>query len=280
MKIRAKEIDELICIANKLISINEPYSLSSEKIYYTENIFNKLCLHLGSFRKNIPKKRNKEFEDITQSTDISVLAGITRMIIESSNIVSYFAENTQEKERLDFRINLYDYHYTKDTIKILDKLGLKKSDMCYLDKWGLDMNKKNFEDNKYFIKLSDKEKKMLLGGQKAYYWRSERSKHTVFSKNIEEGIYRLLSHYVHSFPIGTTMYTGEGNSILSLKNTVFLIVETVINYTAVAMKVYLALNFTLGKKLTIEEKDFIASVATDKFILEWIENFNKENLFL
>ncbi|MEZ9038749.1 DUF5677 domain-containing protein [Vibrio cyclitrophicus] len=267
MNYRIEELNELVTIADRLCTGGERTSATTFKAYHAEEVFNKLCLHLNSLRNHL------SFHASDQSNiDISVLASIVRMIIESSNAVFYFCERGLSDEEVEFRVYLYAHHHSIEQNAILEKLSI---DTRWFSHWGFS-SIRVLEENKYFQSLTQGEQKQLLKGQKAYYRRGVRSKLSPFPKEIEEGLYKLFSNYTHSFPLGNTLYMGRGNlNPLNIVNSLFLVIETAISFSSSAMKSYSSLRRKIGQRVTAEEKLFVKNAAKSKCLIKWLEQENR-----
>ncbi|BDV44199.1 hypothetical protein GURASL_31220 [Geotalea uraniireducens] len=267
LKFRTDEIPKIIGIAEKLSTISEFPTGSTSRALHAEEIFNKLILHIASFRKHLASN-NKE----TGHVDISVLAALARMVIETHNALCYFCDASASKDELDFRIWLYHLHYSCDLRNILSCFNFTDHDsiMSTFEMTGR-MSVSCLERNVFFTNLTEKEQRQLLLGRKAFYWRGRRPKKSPFSKEMEEGVYKLLSNYVHSFPLGNIMYRGGGSANhLNFYNSAFLIVEVFVSYSAAATLTYCRLRRKLGTRITTEEKAYLNDMATDVPIKEWL----------
>lgn len=262
---RISEIPKLVQLAGSLRTLSEYPTASTSRTLHAEEIFNKFALHLETFQRNLNVNN-------TSAIDISVLASIARMIIEAHNVLSYFCDTAITREETEFRTWLYQLHYAHDILTILDKLGFTDQDsiVSRFTSSGR-MSASNLEENHYFKRLDNKEQKRLLLGHKAFYWRGRRPKRSPFSKETEEGIYKLLSNYVHSFPLGIMMYKGSAPmNHLNFSNSAFVIIEVVVAYSASAILSYSALRKKLGSRISTAEKAYLRSIVTDKPIQEWL----------
>ncbi|WP_243374389.1 hypothetical protein [Geotalea sp. SG265] len=262
---RISEIPKLVKLADSLSTIHEYPTGSTSRALQAEEIFNKFVLHLTSFKRNLPKVNEP-------AIDISVLASIARMIIEAHNILCYFCETSASKDEMDFKIWLYILHYSHDVLAILKKLEFTDADSI-VSRFNMSgrMSISCLESNGYFKGLSEKEQKQLMLGHKAVYWRGQRPKRSPFPKETEEGIYKLLSNYVHSFPLGNTMYKGAAPlNHLNFENSAFVIVEVVVSYSASAILSYCSLRRKLGSRIPAREKAYLKDIATDRPIKEWL----------
>lgn len=262
---RISEIPKLVQIANSLSTFDEYPTASTARALQAEEIFNKLTIHLESFKRNLKI-------DSKSRIDISVLASIARMLIEAHNILSYFCDTSITTAEVEFRSWLYILHYDHDVLAILKKLEFTDQDSI-VSRFSMTngMSISKLEGNSYFKSLSVKEQKQLLLGHKAVYWRGRRPKGSPFPKETEEGIYKLLSNYVHSFPLGNMMYKGAAPmNHLNFDNSAFVIVEVVVSYSASAILSYSALRKRLGSRISSGEKTYLRSIATDKPIQDWL----------
>lgn len=275
MEIRTNEISKLATLAGKLSTLSEKTRASSFRVYHAEEIFNKFVLHLISFQHNLPESTQDRFPDL------SVLASIARMVIEAHNAVHYFADKSLSEEQIKFRVWLYVLHYCSEFLRVLDKFTFEKSESIY---WNFETSKNisisELKRNSYFNSFTKKEQAMLLRAQKAFYWRGSRPKNSPFPGEYEEAIYKLLSNYVHSFPLGNTMYKGGGSANpLSFENFVFLVIEAVVCYSASVISMYSALRWKLARRLSKEEKSYLKALPTSRSIEKWISFKKTERLY-
>lgn len=263
---RTNEIPKILTIARSVSTIREYPTGSTARVLQAEEIFNKLTLQLTSFKKLTTKANEAEL------VDISALAAISRMIIELHNALCYFCDASASKDEIDFRIWLYNLHYSSDLLKILTKFEFSDDDSIMSTFEMADrMAVRCLEENEFFKKLTEKEQKQLLLGHKAFYWRGRRPKGSPFSTKIEEGAYKLLSNYVHSFPLGNMMYRGSGPlNHLNLENSAFVIVEVCVSYSAAIILTYCGLRRKLGSRISANEKAYLKVMATESPMKEWL----------
>ncbi|EGQ9819146.1 hypothetical protein FV768_24925 [Vibrio parahaemolyticus] len=263
LKDRVEMFNEVVALSEKLTTYSERFTATSVRAYHAEEVFNKLCLHLKSFQRNLYLEKEEG-----ELVDISVLASISRMIVEASNAVFYFTDRGVSESEVEFRVWLSARHQDVDLQVILDKLNIKFAHIVDTSHYAIEV----LENNGYYKSLTSSEQKTLMKGQKAYYRRGNRSSMNPFPKEIEEGIYKLLSNYVHSFPAGNSLYTGRATlHPLNFQNSAFIIIETALCYSSAAIWAYVKLRWKLGKRLDDEEKQFLKNISQGRVILHWLE---------
>jgi len=168
------------------------------------------------------------------------------------------------------------YHQDSDLDKILQKLTFDDKDWIrQMSGMSLVTSMEKINNNPVFHNLSTGEQKEILKGKKAYQWNLSNRKEPI-PKDYEEGIYRLLSNSVHSFPLGLTNSSigGELNHV-SLLGVIFLSVESMILYLANIVNSYINLRCKLSRQLTNEDKVFVRSLINPKHLEDWLTEKKK-----
>ncbi|HGF7372173.1 TPA: hypothetical protein AB5E75_003376, partial [Vibrio cholerae] len=109
LKDRVEMFNEVVALSKKLTTYSERFTATSVRAYHAEEVFNKLCLHLKSFQRNLYLEKEEG-----ELVDISVLASISRMIVEASNAVFYFTDRGVSESEVEFRVWLSARHQDVD----------------------------------------------------------------------------------------------------------------------------------------------------------------------
>ena len=266
-RFRIDELQKLVEIARKLYLSRSVYRPTTERAYLAEQVFGKILLHCISFLRLWPQNK----QDIYNNLDAASLAGVARSIIEAYHVFNYLCELRLSKEEFEFRVALMGYHHAADLDRILSQFQFDSSDRVRQTfNMASAQSKHMLDSNSIFHGLTQGEQKEILKGKKAYQWNLS-SRTAPLSKDIEEGIYRLLSNCVHSFPLGLMNYTFSApDNHLNLLGVIFLALESTLLYNASVTTSYIRLRWKLGKRLTKEEKRFVSSLITPKYIEEWL----------
>ena len=271
MNFRTEEIPKLSRIAKKIETLSEKTHASNFMIFHAEEIFNKFCLHLLS-AELIVKNWDEKY------VDISSLAAIARMIVEAHNGVKYFLDRRISADESEFRLWLYCLHHQSEMVRIFDKFSFD-GDHSIAASFRLSRrtSKDCLSKTDLFKNLPGSEQKNLMKGHKAFYRGDKHPASPPFDQSIEKAIFRLLSSYIHSFPIGNSMYRNKlSTNPLSFSTSFFLIIETIVAYAAATIYFYSAVRWKLAKRLSKSEKNYLMTQATQKYIDEWKTEENRK----
>jgi hypothetical protein len=224
-------------------------------------IFSKFTGHIASAFKLLPNEQERD-------VDVSVLASIARMVIESHDALLYFTQRGLSVEEQDFRLTLYEYHSSFESAAVLDRLGIP-SDHHWND-FFVRENKCALSQKSFFQGLPAKEQKMLLEGRKAYYWRGQRPKPKFISESHESALYKLMSNHVHTFPLGATFRFGPSESIFGKSCIAFFALEAIVMYSAATILAFASFRVKVGQVLSAADKKYLRDVLEKRTLANWL----------
>ncbi len=264
---RASELREISALASKVQSAHGEYPPTTWGAYFVTELFLKFAVHLKSVVRLLPDKSYR-------TVDVSALAAIARVVIESREAIIYFTQRGLSAEEKSFRMALYQYHYSKEYSVVLNRLGF--DDLNFFSDWNersLRGNRRQLTSDKYFQQLKPKEQKMLLSGRKAYYWRGNKPAPKFISADHESALYKLLSNHIHSSPLGAAGNFGS-KAPLGRDHVAFFAIEVLVMYSASILQEFLAYRWKLGQSLDMHEKQFLKRALKNNCIEKWIEQAN------
>lgn len=269
---RTKEYFRLIQIGKCILKYNRKQIMtSSMRSYFSEVIYEKSLLNANSIINLIPNSNQDNYEEAQKYLDISSVASLSRNLIEIHNVFNYMCERGISSDEFEFRFYLFSYHQHLSSEKIIATLGIPKS-TGYLAGYGLSYSQNMLLNNSIYISLSDGLKKEIQKGKKPFFFDRVQKRHSPISKEIESGIFNLLSNSVHSLPIGLFNNSSyPGDSHLDRSNLAFIALETSILYfSSVALR-YIKLRNKLSKILTSEDVFFIKEMTQNDNLMSWIK---------
>jgi len=267
---RASELAELFSVAKKLSFYErELVSVTTLKTFYARDMYNKSILHLGTAAKLVSKEGHVE-----GLVDVGILAATARIIIELYKAFRYLLEKGISTSEFEFRLSVYNLHHKYEIRRILAKFNLGKDtdDEVFL-KFAEQNTIAVLKQNQVFRALNKKLQKDLLKGKRPLFGRYDSSNRNIpLPKNIEEGLYKLLSNSIHPSYLGLINYIyPTDKSHLDFWSLLFLSVEAIIIYSASIIKEYSRLRNRLSTCLSKEEKRYIKHLASKNKIDDWIQ---------
>jgi hypothetical protein len=258
---RIHELRQLISSSTKLKTLRRDHPPTTIRAHHADQLFDKAVLHGLSFDRLLSQS--------AETLDPGALASVARCIIEAHNVFSYLCETNVSDDEFMFRVALMGYHHAVDIEKTLSQLGFDGNEGMSLafNSIAKEATLRELEQNAIFQALPAHEKKELREGKRAY-GKGLKHRGGPLPKQLESGIYRLLSSNVHSLPMG--LFNGGRYNPLNIVGSVFVAMEVAIIYLASITRSYCRLRWKLGKLLTSEEKRFIRSLVTADFIKTWI----------
>ncbi|WP_042201256.1 hypothetical protein [Paenibacillus camerounensis] len=278
MNFRPEDLVKLIELC-KRISDSESYlKPSTQRTKYAEIIFEKLVLYSISFFKLWPKKDDEKSE---LYLDSATFASIARNIIETHNILQYVCERNISQEEFNYRVKLMKYHNITDYFKIINRFGFSEQGyiiQMYDCVFRIPATEDLLEDSIY-LSLSEGLQKEIIKGKIPYHWAKMVNKKSPLDRNIESGVYNILSNSIHSFPLGlsnsSTKSIGFGH--FDWKSLLFITLEVVIMYLSSAIRIYLMTRPKLATRLSVEEKKFIKMMIRDNNFNIWLHDRIKKS---
>lgn len=267
-KIRIDQQNRVTKIALKLEPYKSLFTSSSVRVFETGQHFIKLCLHLQSYRDILQVYGKGDY------TDVSCLAAIARMVVESHAAIRYFSQRQIPSAELDFRIAAANYHHHFDTNHILSLLGFDNSDgLTRLSSHFKGQEATDLKNNPFFATLPKAEQDSILRGEKPYPYKFKYTKTFPFPKNADIALYRLLSSFIHSLP-SSSAFTRDYSSKhhFGFINMIYLTNEVVIAYASSSLQSYCSLRSRLASKLSKNERLFIKLNCAFDNIQAWIDH--------
>lgn len=224
-------------------------------------IFSKFAGHIATAVRLLPNEQERD-------VDVSVLAAIARIVIESHDALIYFTQRGLSVEERDFRLTLYEYHSSLESAEVLDRFGFppghRWQDFFY------QVNRRALSKESFFQGLPAKEQKMLLNGRKAYYWRGQRPKPNFISESHESALYKLLSNHVHTFPLGASFRFGPSESIFGQSSIAFFALEALVMYSAATILAFASFRKRVGQVLSPADKKYLRDVLEQRTLASWL----------
>ncbi|MFX3632886.1 MAG: hypothetical protein ACE3L7_05520 [Candidatus Pristimantibacillus sp.] len=269
---RTKEFYRLIQIGKSISKQNRiQINTSSMRSFFSETIYEKSLLNANSIINLIPNLKMDNLKEAQKYLDISSIASLARNLIEIHNVYNYMCERGISDDEFDFRFYLFSYHQNFSSDRIISTLGIPKSS-GYLAGYGLLYSEGMLTNNNVFLYLSDGLKKEIIKGKKPFLFDRILKRYSPINKEIESGIYNLLSNSVHTLPIGLFNNSAyPGDSHLDRSNLAFIALETSILFFSTILLEYVKRRNKLSKMLTSEDLLFINEMTISDNLLNWIE---------
>lgn len=177
--------------SRKFMGIRAPTSAH----FFASVLFTKLCVCSVSIYKLSPEPNMIEENE---HWDFASVASLTRNIVECYLVFHYLCIEQCSIDERDARLHLMNLHDHISRTKIFGNEDDKKSDIEV--KTDLMENLKN---NAWFQRLNEKRKVHYLKGNTAFFnTNAEIVEASGYDVSEFKSMYRFLSNYTHSFPMG------------------------------------------------------------------------------
>ncbi|AJS58190.1 hypothetical protein [Paenibacillus sp. IHBB 10380] len=270
---RIKEFYRLIQIGKSISKQNRrQIHTSSIRSFFSETIYEKSLLNANSIINLIPNSNEDNYKESQKYLDISSVASLSRNLIEIHNVYNYMCERGISDDEFNFRFYLSSYHQNFSSERIILTLGIPKSS-GYLAGYGLFYSESMLTNNNVFLSLSEGLKRELIKGKKPFLFDRIRKRYSPINKEVESGIYNLLSNSVHTLPIGLFNNSAyPGDSHLDRNNLAFIALETSILFFSTILLDYVKRRNKLSKMLTSEDLIFITEMTKSDNLMNWIKH--------
>ncbi len=267
---------KLICsVGIKVTPIDKLYSKRARSLrtLQLENIVEKIVLHDNSMIHSfmIAKENINEL-------DISIIASAARNIMDITNLYFHISERNIGDDEIELRFNTMFLNGMTNLQDIYSKLGFSKT--CFharIESGGILRTKEDIKNSASFMgKIKPVQDQILSGRKVAVQVKS----HNILDKNIESGIYNLLSNSVHGLFIGLGSNSVNNNlfynNFFTAKRLLTISFQISALFTAHVLKDYLDLRKRLYSELSVEEKCTIKDLKSDVFIKTYIGQLRDE----
>jgi hypothetical protein len=254
---KVDDLEHIIGVAMAMSLDTTERDVDSWREQYCSYIFTKLILHvqaLLSIRPTI-ELPNDRFE--IGFWDISSMAALARALIDSYYVFFYLGVDEAEKDELEFRFHLWDYHGEKQRLDMLRKI--KSTDPILEQLEGDVQNLKDqLIDTNFYKSLDNKvQSKIRKGEIGIFYTNSQLSKKAGISSNYYKSTYNSLSAHVHAYPYALTqlaVFRANDDDSLAVINT---IMDDCIGYVCYAVRDFVKLMPDQRKNIDQRAKSLI-----------------------
>ncbi len=186
--------------------------VETRRIEVASEIFTKICLHLSSMLKLIPKSSyfcpSKELV-IWDYTSIVILV---RAIIDAYYVMYYLTIDEVNSNEIDFRFLVWDYHSENRRLKLLELIGSKRKEIPEIKKNVEDLRSK-VKSHPNFLKLEKNLLKGIARGEIPFVLtNTEIALKAGISEHYHKASYMYLSSYIHTFPYSISQTSAVENT--------------------------------------------------------------------
>ena len=155
-------------------------------------------------------KPGYEIPDVPSWIDLTAVASLARNLLEGYEALEYFYFDQVSEAEADFRLELFVLHRYSEQRKVYDALDVDESSNPF-GSWDFIRQHAAIElrRNPFFKSLPPKTQSSLLSGRRAFYRRPTSHLDPASGVDSRDGIYKLLSNFVHSHPFAVHMHASH-----------------------------------------------------------------------
>lgn len=267
---RIDSLNELLRICNKINQESIDVACTSIKTTYAAK-FMARAEQIVTTYTSLFKSNETAFSDF----DITTLASISRVFIELTHTFNFICKDRITKDERDMRVFIYDLHDKKETIRALKKFGFSESFSENYFEIPIKVNLHYIKSNPEFGEIHSGKRRDVIRGKISQHRFGEKTYYDL-NREIERGLYKLFSQYIHSFGM-SVQWVYNPKLVINPKTVLFLSLESLVIYLSYLLKNYLNLRSKLKRYLADEEVDYINSSFDYQHIKRWVKNAENIN---
>lgn len=270
-QILAEELLQLAGTCNLLkkliVGLGTPTTMRS---HYGSQSFLRLFIQLNSMYR-VTKYYQRQAPELL---DVASLSSISRIVMESAQVLSYLTETGIGPDQFNFRMQLMSFHQSSEIRRVWEKLGFPDEDFgTFWHKDEVASGPGRLKENEVFRTLETKVQEAMLTGNKAYYFSLMKARNGPLSKSMHSALYKFFSNSIHSQPWALGNAVGlESDYVLKPLSVAVLSLSAASAYSAFGALKYIALRKTARDLITAEEFAFLQDTASGRRVENWIQS--------
>jgi len=217
------DFESLVNIALNISEHIHGIKIDTRREQYGSYIFSKICLHILAIERLLPKSKYHSVTKSFEVWDISSLAILARVLIETYYAFYYLIIDEIDHTELDFRFSLWNFHSEKERLKMLNLIDSKSPELKNVE-LSVEQYLLEIKNNKYYESLEIHIKRNIRKGQMAFTLsNSNISEKSGIPPNYYKATYKFLSSYVHTYPFSISQlpyFHVDDPSTISIMGTI------------------------------------------------------------